>query len=449
MSGMPCLPGDSRVYVVSVTSCVGRCRVAVRRTPQGEIEPPPSVPPRAVFVFYELRLHTGGLTKAWLRRLRLFAAAGWDVHVALLKRDPDLRATVRALRADGRLPASVALHQFSRDPRMLPRLVFARLARRSHRGVMALWLDRLASRSGALVFAETPLTYPLLARMRNPRAARVYMIHLAHLSAAATRLPTALQAANGPLTTRFARLSDATMRAADRIVVATEGQRRDFLMRWGPDLPVAVIPFPAYPTMIPPERPYDLRLVVVVGRLDYFKRLDDALRTMARVLAKVPDARLEIYGVGADLERLRSIAEKLGIAGSVIFRGYTTDPLGVMAGAACMISTTRREAMGLTVLESLSVGTPAVVNDIRYGPGEIVRDGVDGFVVPAGDLKAAARAVIRLLTDSNLRARMSQAAREVTTRYSVAAHEQAWLALGREVYLERVGPIVPTTPPPA
>jgi poly(glycerol-phosphate) alpha-glucosyltransferase len=75
--------------------------------------------------------------------------------------------------------------------------------------------------------------------------------------------------------------------------------------------------------------------------------------------------------------------------------------------------------------------------DIRYGPREIVRDGVDGFVVPAHGIKAAARAVVRLLTEPEIRDRMSQSAREVTTRFSRQAHDQAWLAPGRDLYEHR------------
>ena len=134
---------------------------------------------------------------------------------------------------------------------------------------------------------------------------------------------------------------------------------------------------------------------------------------------------------------MRAVTEEQGLTESVTFAGYSTTPLEVMAGAACVISTTRREAMPLTLLETLAVGTPVVVYDIRYGPREIVRDGVDGFVVPANDIKAAARAVVRLLTEPELRNRMSRAAREVTTRFSREAHDQAWLALGRDLYEQR------------
>jgi poly(glycerol-phosphate) alpha-glucosyltransferase len=79
-----------------------------------------------------------------------------------------------------------------------------------------------------------------------------------------------------------------------------------------------------------------------------------------------------------------------------------------------------------------------VVYDVRYGPAEIVRDGMDGFVVPEGDLQAAADEVVRLLLDPALRARMSASATQVTERFSRQEYEDAWLDLARRVHDERV-----------
>ena len=396
--------------------------------------------PRVVFVLHRLGLRTGGLTKAWLGRVRLFEAAGWSVHVALISHDPEIDETVRILRAEGRLPGSVQVHHFWRDRRAAPGRASARMRHpwrpRRAEGVAA-WLDRVASPDGALVFSDSPVGYPYLARMRNPRVARVYVVHLAHLSAEATRAPTRSEIANGPMTKRWSAVSDETIRAADRIVVLTDAQKEDFLLRWGPDLPVEVIPHPADPVDLGPQVGYDPRLVVVLGRLDYYKRWDDAIRIMARVVPVVPDARLEIHGGGDDLDRLRAVTEKLGMGRSVSFAGYTTDPLETMAAAACLIGTTRREALPLTLLEALAVGTPVVVYDIRYGPAEIVRDGVDGFVVPAEDANAAAKAVVRLLTEPELRDHLSLNARQVTIRFSRRVHDHAWLALGHDLYQQR------------
>jgi poly(glycerol-phosphate) alpha-glucosyltransferase len=94
--------------------------------------------------------------------------------------------------------------------------------------------------------------------------------------------------------------------------------------------------------------------------------------------------------------------------------------------------------MPLTQLECLTVGTPVVVYDVRYGPAEIVRDGIDGFVVPEGDLQAAADSIVRLLLDPALRARMSASAIQVTERFSRQDYDDAWLDLARGVYVERV-----------
>lgn len=395
-----------------------------------------AAPPRVIFVLDDLGLRTGGLTKAWLRRIRLFSGAGWDVHIALITPDRQLDSTLTTLRADGRLPRSAVVHRYWRDRGWLVDAASRRLRSIPEVHVPG-WLDRLALRQGALVFADAISTYEHLANMRNPRVAKVFAIHLAHLSNAAHALPTQVESANGPLSQRFAALPEGTMRQADRIVVLTHAQKADFLVRWGADLPVSVIPHCADP--IPPQTGagYDPKLVVVIGRLIHSKRYDDAIRAMARVIRQVPDARLVIHGEGEDRDRLQGAVDGLGLRRSVSFAGYTTSALDVMASAACVIATTRREAMPLTLLESLSVGTPVVAYDVRYGPREIVRDGVDGFIVPARDFRAAAAAVVRLLVEPGLRARMSESARTVSARFSPQEHDRAWLELGREVYQNR------------
>jgi glycosyltransferase involved in cell wall biosynthesis len=74
------------------------------------------------------------------------------------------------------------------------------------------------------------------------------------------------------------------------------------------------------------------------------------------------------------------------------------------------------EGMGLVVLEAMACGCPVIVSD--HGPSEVVRDGVDGFVVPAGDSDAIANALEKLYVDPDLRRRMSWSAREQAARYS-------------------------------
>jgi poly(glycerol-phosphate) alpha-glucosyltransferase len=402
----------------------------------------------AVFFFGRVERAKGGLTKAVLMRASLFAAAGWSTHLALASDASDLSDVLAELQAAGRLHPEVVVHRFPVERSRLPRAFDDRVRAGQRDGdraeQLAAWLDWMISRDGAVVFVDSPMAVPILARMRDPRAGRVYVVHVPHLAQRAYRGVTAEQVARGPLTRRFLDRVDPYLAELDRIVTLTGAQRDDLVLRYGPSLPVAVIPHFAEPQPLQPLQPhpppgYDPRLVLAMGRLLPVKRFDDALQVMARVLAEVPDARLVVHGRGEDLPRLQRLAVELGISERVEFPGYTSDPHVAMARATCLLVTGRREAMPLTQLECLTVGTPVVVYDVRYGPSEIVRDGLDGFVVPEGDLEAAADSIVRLLLDPALRARMSASAMEVTERFSRQEYEDAWLDLARRVHDERVG----------
>ncbi|HEY0993871.1 MAG TPA: glycosyltransferase, partial [Kofleriaceae bacterium] len=74
-----------------------------------------------------------------------------------------------------------------------------------------------------------------------------------------------------------------------------------------------------------------------------------------------------------------------------------------------------------TQIQSLACGTPVVATDCNHGPREVVADGVNGFLVPVGDVRALADRAARLLADGALRDRMSAAARASGQPYTLAA----------------------------
>jgi poly(glycerol-phosphate) alpha-glucosyltransferase len=75
----------------------------------------------------------------------------------------------------------------------------------------------------------------------------------------------------------------------------------------------------------------------------------------------------------------------------------------------------------------MSRGTPVVTYDIRYGPRDLVRDGIDGILVRTPEPDALAEAVIGLLQDPRRALAMGVRAREILERYPVAEFERAWL----------------------
>ena len=106
---------------------------------------------------------------------------------------------------------------------------------------------------------------------------------------------------------------------------------------------------------------------------------------------------------------------------TVDFIGYRTDLADWIRRAAVFVLPSRHEGISNALLEAQGAGVPAVVSDIP-GNRAVVVDGETGLVVPAGDAEALARALIRLLSDPDLRRRLGAAARRrMEAEFGIAA----------------------------
>jgi glycosyltransferase involved in cell wall biosynthesis len=150
------------------------------------------------------------------------------------------------------------------------------------------------------------------------------------------------------------------------------------------------------------------RLVVSLGRLEPYKRLDLLLAAWPRVLAEVPSAQLAIVGRGQEESRLHALAARLGLLRSVTFAGFVTDAEKVawLQRAALLVQVSRKEGWGLTVTEAYACGTPVVASDVP-GLSDSVQDGVTGLLVRQARPAALAAAITKLLADEEARQHMS------------------------------------------
>ncbi len=214
-------------------------------------------------------------------------------------------------------------------------------------------------------------------------------------------------------------------RAVDEVVCLTVQQRQE-LERDAPRALIRSINYPGRP--VPEETgPTDTRLVSMVARLAPRKRVDHAIRAFAQVVRAVPDARLEVYGSGvlqADLQRL---IDELGLGGSVVLKGYSLLAGAAMSRSLCTVLTSTFEGNPRVISESMSRGTPAIAYDLRYGPRDLIRDGVDGVLVTRHEPDALAEALVGLLSDPGRALEMGKRAREIVDRYPVEEFEKAWL----------------------
>jgi poly(glycerol-phosphate) alpha-glucosyltransferase len=93
------------------------------------------------------------------------------------------------------------------------------------------------------------------------------------------------------------------------------------------------------------------------------------------------------------------------------------------------VLTSRYEGFGLVVLESIAHGCPVVAYDVKYGPADIIRDGINGLLVEAGNIDALAAAIIQVLTDTPLRSRLAEGTTTSIADFDPRTFIARWSAL--------------------
>lgn len=160
-------------------------------------------------------------------------------------------------------------------------------------------------------------------------------------------------------------------------------------------------------------------------KLGYFGRFDPrkGTETLLRALALLPEeSSLVMYGRGGDgeRERLRAIADDLGIGSRVSFGSLGSSELGGAYRALdCVVFPTEwPEPFGLVPLEAMECGIPVVATGAG-GSADITIDGVNSILFRPGDAPGLAKAVRRLADDTDLRARLIESGRRTAERYDV------------------------------
>lgn len=144
--------------------------------------------------------------------------------------------------------------------------------------------------------------------------------------------------------------------------------------------------------------------------------------TLLEALAQLRDVPFEavLVGDGPQRRALERAAQELGLSDVVEFAGERDDVPSLLAGADCFVLSSTSEGMPISVLEAMAAGLPVVASDVG-GVHELVREGETGFLVPAQDAAALARAIRPVLADHHERARLGANGRsDVEATFTVA-----------------------------
>lgn len=300
------------------------------------------------------------------------------------------------------------------------------------------WLDGVINEadSETVIISDTRTTDELLVKLDNPRAKRALRPHSNHL--------THPDDPDSELNKRN-RYAVENISNVDALIVLTEKQRYDIVNRFGNEDKVFVIPN-YYEVNVPKIRGLrsfianmkhysdqdpvrDMSKVSIVSRFSSVKNISHTIKAFKDVVKEVPDAKLEIWGSGDKKKEYLELIEDLNLKDNVEVKGYTQNPEKIYQTAALSTVTSNAEGFSLSVMESMANNTPVVSYDIRYGPSDMIEDGVNGFLIEKGDIEALSERIIYMLKNPEETAKMGEeSGKTMKTKFSKKNYQHLWFS---------------------
>jgi GalNAc-alpha-(1->4)-GalNAc-alpha-(1->3)-diNAcBac-PP-undecaprenol alpha-1,4-N-acetyl-D-galactosaminyltransferase len=205
------------------------------------------------------------------------------------------------------------------------------------------------------------------------------------------------------------------------------------VIEWARDIagrtPVHVIPNPISEQFLRGkeiDETRDKHTVVAMGRMEPQKGFDMLLQAFAQCAPKHPDWSLRIVGQGSELERLTALVDELRLGDRVSLDPVVKEPERVLRGSDLFVLSSRYEGFPMVLLEAMASGLPVVSFDCPSGPREMIREGVDGVLVPPNDIGALAGVLDRLMSAQDERQQLGRRAAEVIQRFGLPTVLAMW-----------------------
>jgi glycosyltransferase involved in cell wall biosynthesis len=211
----------------------------------------------------------------------------------------------------------------------------------------------------------------------------------------------------------------------DLLLVLTEADLETYRGLFGDSVRVERMPNAVPPADGPPS-PLTGTTALAVGRLTPQKGFDRLIPAFALVVEKHPDWKLRICGGGPQEKRLQKMIDKRGLSDSIVLTGPVDNIAEEMSNAAMFVLSSRFEGFPMVLLEAMGKALPIVSFDCPTGPREMIEHGVNGVLVPPGDVSGLAAAIIEMIEDEELRRRLGQGSLATAGDYSLEVIGARW-----------------------
>lgn len=221
------------------------------------------------------------------------------------------------------------------------------------------------------------------------------------------------------------RLRNACYRRADALAFQTPDAQRYFarLAR----VPSEVIPNPVSPGLPVWEPAGGDVEIVTAARLEAEKNIPLLIDAFAPIARVDPRARLRVFGGGKLRQQLQDRIDAAGLTQSVRLEGHASDVHQRMSRASMFVMSSNFEGMPNALLEAMSMGMPVISVDCPIGgPRMLIDDGVNGVLVPVGDVTALSRQMQRLLDDPEGARALGERAADTREQHSIAHIADRW-----------------------
>ncbi|NMG07233.1 glycosyltransferase family 4 protein [Brasilonema sp. UFV-L1] len=168
--------------------------------------------------------------------------------------------------------------------------------------------------------------------------------------------------------------------------------------------------------------------LLFVGRLAAAKGLPILLESLATLRRSHPDTSLTVVGDGPDRQKLEQITAELGLSQNVNFVGYKSqaEVRDYFQQTDVFVMSSFAEGIPVVLMEAMAAGVPVVATQIA-GISELVKNGVNGYLVPPGDTASLTEHIEKLLNDAKIRAAFGTAGRAKVEKDFNIHHEVARL----------------------
>lgn len=173
--------------------------------------------------------------------------------------------------------------------------------------------------------------------------------------------------------------------------------------------------------------------VIAVARHSYEKGLDRLLILWQKVAIKYPDWILEIYGSKSKEVDLKQLASDLGILNSVQFYKPVKNIEEKYLEASILVMTSRTEGFGMVLIEAMAFGLPVIAYDCPVGPGSIITNNVDGYLIENGNEEQFIEKLSALMENQDLRKQLGQNGQKAVLRFDIETIMNQWNTLFEEV----------------